>query len=108
MSVTFDGVELLHASKLVNTIPVLANETILLSGKRSIQSNANYGFAANYTFLGTFAQVTALLAKVGSPYTLIDNQETHTTCYIYGDIRITETDSPDYFLCEMGFRQHTA
>lgn len=108
MVVTFDGVELKEASKLSNTYPVLANETILLSGKRAIQASSEYGFAATYSFLGTWSEVTAILQKVGTSGSLVDNQTTTTTCYIYGDIKIEETDSPGYFTCQIGFRQDTS
>lgn len=107
MAVTFDTVTLIDASKLSNTYPVLANETVLLSGKRAIQASTEYGFSAIYSFLGTWSQVAAILAKVGAAGTLTDNETSYTNCYIYGDIKIEETDSPGYYTCQVGFRQDT-
>lgn len=108
MTVTFGSVELKEASKLSNTIGVLANERVLISGRRRIKSNSEFGFGAVYSFIGTWDDVTAILALIGTSQTLTDNEETNTVCYIYGDIKIEESDSPGIYTCEVGFKQDTS
>jgi len=108
MPVTFDNFVLKEASKISNTYGVLANERVLITGRRKIKANAELGFGAVFQFMDTWAEVTAILTKVGSPYTLTVDGTSYTNCYIYGDIKITESDSPGTYFCEVGFKQDTS
>jgi hypothetical protein len=107
MTTTFDALELKMASKISQTHPTLTQETTLLSGKRSVQSNTNTGFTAKFSCFGTLDDVTAMLAKVGTKGDLVIGTATHTNCYISGNIEVNESDNPDYFTYDVSFVQET-
>lgn len=107
MTTTFGGVTLPDASKIEETPEILLEETVLMSGERSIQSNTSYGFGATYHCLGTWAQYKAVLALVGVASSLVTEAgETYTKCYI-SSIKVKESDSPLSYLFDVGFRQDT-
>jgi len=107
MTTTFGGVTLPYASKIGEENDVLIKETVLLSGKRSIQTNPNAGLGTKYQCLGTWAQYTAIRSMIGSSGSLVTEAgETYTKCYI-SSLMVRETDGPGDYQFEVGFRQDT-
>ena len=107
MTTTFDSVALPHASKIGEIRDVLMSETVLLSGKRSIQSSTEVGLGARYRCLTTWAEYKDILDCVGSSGSLVTEAgETYTNCYI-SSIRVDESDDPGHYIVEVEFRQDT-
>jgi len=107
MTTTFNSVPLPNASKISGEVGALINETVLLSGKHSIQATTGTGFGATFRCFGTWAQFEAIIALIGSPYTLITATETYYKCYISGDVKVEESDNPSWFYFDVSFRQDT-
>lgn len=108
MTTTFDSVEIIHASKISGRASPLVRDTVLLSGKHSVQRNANYGQGWTYVGLGVWGDVAAILAKIGARGSLVCTEGTFTNCVISGDITYEETDDPGYYFYTVGFIQETA
>ena len=107
MTVTFGSVLLPEASKLMETPEVILKETLLLSGRKSIQASTYTGFGASYSCVGTWDQYQDLLDEVGSSGTLTTEAgESYTKCYI-SSIKVAETDAPGYYEIKLEFRQDT-
>jgi hypothetical protein len=108
MTTTFAGVILPNASKVKTTFDTLTKVTVLLSGKRSVQTNPEVGMNFSVTCLGTRAQFLALLALVGTKDSLVTDDDTYTNCAMNGNIDYTETDDPDdQFFFSFGFVRET-
>lgn len=103
---TFGGVLLPNASKIDATPGVLLKETVLLSGKRYIQTNTHLGFSTVFDCLGTYAEYQAVRALIGVSGTLITTPETYTKCYISA-MHLSESDNPGYFRFKVEFKQDT-
>ena len=70
-SVTFDSVNLVRPSFPEIERSPITKETILVSGKRSVQSSTELGFAAAFVCVtDTYANITSLRGKIGSAKTL--------------------------------------
>lgn len=101
MTVSFDSVELIRPQPYNVSYDVMANETVLLSGKRSVQSTAEYGYKVTYVcFTDASANVTNLLAKVGTEYSLVDDYGTRNA-YISA-FSVVE-DPPDHWTYTVSF-----
>ena len=73
-AVTFDAVVLQKPSPYTPSYDVKATETVLLSGKRSVQSTTEVGYKITYScFTATYSNVTDLSAKIGVKKTLVDD-----------------------------------
>ena len=107
MTVTFDGVEIKNASKISRIYPTLTTDTVVLSGKHSVQSNTNYGYSARFAGFGSLSDVTDLLAKVGTKATLVVNGVSFTNCYISGGVQVDESDNPSWYTYTVEFVQET-
>jgi hypothetical protein len=106
MATTFNSIPLPNASKIKHRNVIAIRDSLMLDGKHMITSNVNMGFEADYRCLGTWAQYEAVLALVGTPYTLITETETYTNCYIsVGDP--SESDNPGYFYFDVSFKRDT-
>jgi len=92
-SVTFDGVNLSRPSFPEFHRSPITNETVLVSGKRSVQSTDELGFRVTFRcWTNDQSDISNLRAKIGSPYTLVVDGVSYTNCYIS---RWTETKVDD-------------
>lgn len=74
MAITFDGVTLVNPSPYTSDYQPRTKETILLSGKRSVQSSTELGYHVSYScFTLTYSNVTDLRAKIGAEASLVDD-----------------------------------
>ena len=115
-TITFGSLTLMSAANMLPVAgkraisnPVTIEDTVVLSGKHSIQTNANYGWEETYGCMGTYTTYLALLALVGQKLTLSVSTipESHTNCAIKSLSSITETDDPNYYYWTVGFVQET-
>ena len=107
MATTFNGVTLAGAGKAQYSFPTHTNSTTLMSGKNYVQSSAQYGVKVTFECFGTWAEFEAILALVGSKYTLVTEHDTWTNMYIEGEPNVTESDAPGYFKFKVSFVRHT-
>jgi uncharacterized protein YaiE (UPF0345 family) len=87
---------------------VNTKDTILLSGKHSVQSNVNYGFGATFDCFGSESDVNDIVGMIGSSQTLTIGTTAYTKCYITGNIEVQESDNPDWVYYSVGFVQETS
>ena len=83
VQVTFDGlpVSVLREHEIVVSAPF--SETILLSGKVSIQALSEKRFARSYEcYTEDMNEISNLLTKLGSAGDLVIGSETYSNCYI--------------------------
>ena len=100
------------AGKRAGTTKVQTTDTLLLSGKHSVQPTVNYGWSESYECMGTWADYLALIALIGQKLTLtitdtVAGTLTYTKCAISGDISFRESDNPGYYYWTVGFVQET-
>ncbi len=107
MTTTFATVTLPNASKIGGGFQTLTGETVLLSGKRAVQSSTEYGRAHTFTCYGTWAQFEALLAKVGTKGDLVTEADTFSNCYISGELALSESNNPGSYYWKISFVQDT-
>ena len=112
MSVTFGA-----SSSSMVTLPrcqeeehgynVLTNETVLLSGKISVQASTVYGYNPTFTCVGTATERDSLVALIGSSGTLVINGTTHESMYIksFGPAQMHPMSS--YFTFRISFVKET-
>jgi len=82
-SVTFDGVDLIRPSFPEIDRSPITNETILVSGKRSVQSTSELGFKVTFRCWTTDpSDISNLRSKIGSSHTLVIDGTSYTNCYI--------------------------
>ena len=73
-AVTFDLITLQKPSPYTPSYDVKVTETVLLTGKRSVQSTAEVGYKITYScFTQTYSNVTDLSAKIGLEKSLVDD-----------------------------------
>lgn len=73
-NVTFDSIVLQKPSPYTPSYNVQATDTILLTGKHSVQSTTEVGYAITYNcFTATYSNVTDLSAKIGLEKALVDD-----------------------------------
>ncbi|MBC2746258.1 MAG: hypothetical protein HF975_04480 [ANME-2 cluster archaeon] len=81
--ITFDGVELKHPEPFEIDPQVIVNETVLLSGKRSLQSSSETAVSVTIKcHTDTISDVTNLRAKIGTEGSLVVDSTTYTKCHI--------------------------
>jgi len=95
MTSTFGSVELVEAGKFEGKFPTLTKTKVLHGGKVSVQSSVNYGVDITVRCRGSWADVTALLGKIGSPDTLTFEGTAFTNCYISGEPEVKESEGRD-------------
>lgn len=106
MAITFDGVELKNPEPFDRDDDVITKETVLLSGKRSVQSTAEIGLHISFRCMSTaHTDVTNLRAKIGIKASLVIGSDTHTNCYISGFKE--REDPPGVWSYEVGFIRET-
>ena len=105
-AVTFDSITLQKPSPYRPDYDVKATETVLLSGKRSVQSTTEVGYKISFSCqTGTYSNVTDLSAKIGLEKTLVDDFGSHTKSYISA-FTVVEI-LPDVWEYEVSFVQQT-
>lgn len=100
------------AGKRKGTVQVQTEDTLLISGQHSVQTNPNYGWNEVYECMGTWSEFLALLAMIGYKYTLTISGTpagtlTYTNCAISGPISWEESNNPDYYYWKVGFVRET-
>lgn len=83
MATTFDGAPFNPIKIPEKEVSFEQNETILLSGKVSIQTSSAQKFSRTYEcYTEDLSEITTLLGKIGVKGTLVDSSESYTNCYI--------------------------
>ena len=100
------------AGKRKGTVQVQTEDTLLISGQHSVQTNPNYGWNEVYECMGTWSEFLALLAMIGYKNTLTISGTpagtlTYTNCAISGNISWEESDNPGYYYWKVGFVRET-
>jgi len=119
VTVTFGSLTLQGANKTptvgkrTGVVKVTTKDTLLLSGKHSVQTNVNSAYNDTLTCFGSWADLVALIGMIGTKNTLTISGTpagtlTYTNCVIGGDISYQETDNPGYFQFSVRFVQETA
>lgn len=108
MTITFDGVELRNPAPFSIAPVVLCNETTLLSGKTAVQTTAETGLRVKFECCTQdYADVSALLAKIGQKKTLVIDGTAYTNCAIRSWDRL-EQDPGGTWWYEVTFVRETA
>ena len=85
-TVTFDGVELKDVAPFDINLDVTTNVTVLLSGKRSVQTSTETGLMVAFEcYTEDYSDITALIAKIGYKATLVIDGTSYTNCAIAGN-----------------------
>jgi len=107
MTITFDSVELKNPEIFSKAWGVITNQTLLLSGKRSVQASSELAIGVSFGCrTGTYSDVSNLRAKIGSAYSLVIDSDTYTNCYISS---FTEREwYPDEWEYDVTFVRDTA
>jgi hypothetical protein len=83
MSVTFDSVALRNPEPFDIDRQVNISDTVLLSGKHSIQGSSETAVSLTIKcHTDTYSDVTSLRAKIGTKASLVIDSTTYTQCYI--------------------------
>ena len=104
--VTFDSVELKNPEPFDRNVNPIANQTILLSGKRSVQMTTETALSIAFRCsTGTYSNISDLEAKVGLQKTLAINGTNFMKCVISS---FTKKEwIPGEWTYEVGFVQDT-
>ena len=106
MAVTFDSIELKIPSPFNKTPAIQIKDTVLLSGKHSVQSSTETALSVSFScFTDTYSNVSNLFAKVGAVYSLVIGSEAARTCYISSWSEIE--DPPGWWKYTVGFEEET-
>ena len=110
MTITFDGVTLKNVAAGYDKSPVVTTtKKQLASGKWSIQSTTETGFKRVYDCVtSSYSDITNLLAKIGGPYTLIEDGTSYTDCYITQWNYIREFSTSGYYEYGITIERDTA
>lgn len=105
--VTFDDVELKNPEPFDRDNNPIANQTILLSGKRSVQTTTETALSVSFKCsTETYSDISDLEAKIGLQKTLAINGTNFTKCVISGNFRKREW-IPGKWTYEVDFVQDT-
>lgn len=106
MSVVFDTITLANPSPFDVEWPVLINESVLLTGKRSVQASSESAIRVTFKcFPASASDVSAIKGKIGAAYTLTIDGTSYTKCYI-STFSYYET-MPGQYTYTVGFIQDT-
>lgn len=106
MTITFDSIELKKPSPFNKTQVISIGDTVLLSGKHSVQSSAETALDVSFScFTDSYTDVSNLFAKVGTVYDLVIEAEAARKCYISSFSEIE--DPPDHWKYTVGFKEET-
>ena len=103
MAITFDGVTLQNPAPFELDHNPITKGTILLSGKRSVQSTAETAISATFDCqTDSSANITALKAKIGAVY-ILDWGDASCNAYISS---FTEEEiHPDLWVYKVSFEE---
>ena len=106
MTVTFDSVELKSPEPFEVDRQVLIGDTVLLSGKHSVQGTTETAISCTIKcHTETASDVSTLRAKIGTEGSLVVDVTTYTKCHISS---WSETEwAKDKFEYTIGFKQDT-
>lgn len=100
-SITFAGVTLTKPRVMSEGYPIASSDVTLIDGKRDIDSESNYG--TEFTIRGytaSRADVTALLAKIGTSGSLVETRgaavTTYTNMRLVGQVKVEDATSGLY------------
>ena len=83
MTITFDSVELKNPEPFEIDKQVLIGDTVLLSGKHSIQATTETAITCTIKcYSATKSDMTNLRAKIGTEGSLVVGSDTYTKCRI--------------------------
>jgi hypothetical protein len=83
MTITFDSIELKNPEPFDIDRQVIIADTVLLSGKHSIQATTETAILCTITgYTDTESNITNLRAKIGLEKSLVVDSDTYTKCYI--------------------------
>ena len=107
MTITFDSVELMNPAPFEIDRQVIINDTVLLSGKHSIQSTDETAISLTLKCqTDTLSDVTNLRAKIGTEASLVIDGTTYTKCHISS---WSETEwTPGKYEYNLGIKQDTS
>ena len=106
MAVTFAGVTLDSPSPYNKKHVVQLSDTVLLSGKHSIQTSTEHALDVSFVcFADSSANITSLLAKVGASGELVVGSDAGRVCYISSLSEIE--DPPNYWRYSISFAEET-
>jgi hypothetical protein len=108
MTVTFGGVTLPIPQLQSEEYTVTCNETLLDSGKYSIQATTEYGKHFTFSCIGTSTARDDLLAKIGTSTSLVINGTTYANCYIRSLGPVEKITMTNYFTFNIAFAQDTS
>lgn len=104
MIVTFDGVTLNEPKVQPQRDPLL-NENLLVSGETKLTTSSIVKTSWQISCICTYAELTALIAKMGTSGSLVINGTTYTKCSI---AKCKEKElNPNYTKVTLTFKQDT-
>ena len=107
MSISFGGQTLTDASVFDDDAGVQIKETQLYSGKTHVTSSSETSFKPSFVcYTEDATEITTLRGKIGSPYTLLIDSTSYTSCYISSFK--SRMYAPGKYRYEISFTQHTA
>jgi len=81
--IVFDGIELKNPAPFDLSPTVICNERVLLSGKTAVQTTTATGFRVKFECITRdYADISALLTRIGQKGTLVINGTAYTNCAI--------------------------
>jgi hypothetical protein len=96
-SITFDGVPLVRPSFPSFDRSPITDVKVLISGKRSVQTSSELGFAVSFVCVtDTLTDISDLRAKIGAPYTLVIDGVNYTNCYIQSPWKEEKIDNNNW------------
>lgn len=106
MTVTFGSIELKNPSPFNKTPAIQLKDTVLLSGKHSIQSTVETALSVSFScFTDTYSDISNLWAKVGAVFSLVIGSEVARNCYISSWSEVEEP--PGWWRYVVGFKEET-
>jgi len=106
MTVTFDSVELKIPSPFNKQPAIQLKDTVLLSGKHSLQSSTETALSVSFDcFTDTYSDVSNIFAKVGLIKSLVIGSEAARNCSISSWSEIE--DPPGWWRYVIGFKEET-
>lgn len=105
-TVTFDSITLIRPSPISKMPQIQIGDTVLLSGKHSIQSSTETALSVSFScFTDTYTDVSNLFAKVGTVYALVIGSDASRNAYISSWSEIE--DPPGWWTYTVGFKEET-